>query len=189
MDMNALLRGVLPTVATNVTSAAQDAASATHTNAASANVIETLLPLFGLRGFAPLYGFISNSLGIDPTNLLTIFGLLWALNRLSRQLYLILFGLVSEHLMSNVHISSTDDIYAHLMKWLATQPRMRNSRSLNAETISRTAWEEEDESTVARDQSGKYLNFSNQEARAVSSFFPYCWYTIAIACLNNIGSG
>ncbi|RYO78117.1 hypothetical protein DL766_009862 [Monosporascus sp. MC13-8B] len=136
------------------------------------NVVESLLPLLGLRGFAPLYGLVGSSLGIDPTNLLTALGLLWALNRLLRQLYHVCYGLVSEHLMSSVHVSSNDDIYLHLMKWLASQSRMVNSRSLTAETVSRTAWEDEDESNVARDQSGRYLNFSNQEARSPPQFVP-----------------
>ncbi|KAK5627323.1 hypothetical protein RRF57_003038 [Xylaria bambusicola] len=53
-----------------------------------------------------------------------------------------------------------------------SQPRMVNSRYLMAETASKTAWEDEDESMVARDRSGLYLNFSNQEARARPQFIP-----------------
>lgn len=49
---------------------------------------------------------------------------------------------------------------------------MVNSRSLTAETISHTAWEDEntDEASMAWDQSGQYLNFSNQEAKLVSLY-------------------
>ncbi|RYP18586.1 hypothetical protein DL765_003871 [Monosporascus sp. GIB2] len=177
--MNALLRGFLPSISANMTETAAAAAAAQNItgggsgrHGAPPNVAESLLPLLGLRGFAPLYGLVGSSLGIDPTNLLTALGLLWALNRLLRQLYHFCYGLVSEHLMSSVHVSSNDDIYLHLMKWLASQPRMVNSRSLTAETVSRTAWEDEDESNVARDQSGTYLNFSNQEARSPPQFVP-----------------
>ncbi|RYP90153.1 hypothetical protein DL770_003689 [Monosporascus sp. CRB-9-2] len=179
MDMNALLRGVLPSMSANMTETAAAAAAAQNItgggsgrHGAPPNVVESLLPLLGLRGLAPLYGLVGSRLGIDPTNLLTALGLLWALNRLLRQLYHFCYGLVSEHLMSSVHVDSNDDIYLHLMKWLASQPRMVNSRSLTAETVSRTAWEDEDESNVARDQSGMYLNFSNQEARAPPQFVP-----------------
>lgn len=175
--MNALLRGVLPSVSADMTETATAAAQnitggGSGRHGTPPNVVENLLPLLGLRGFAPLYGLVGSRLGIDPTNLLTALGLLWALNRLLRQLYHLCYGLVSEHLMSSVHVSSNDDIYLHLMKWLASQPRMVNSRSLTAETVSRTAWEDEEESTVARDQSGMYLNFSNQEARAPPQFVP-----------------
>lgn len=172
MAVSAFFHGIDPTVAANITTAAAEADSAAHAHGGSArtvNVVESLLPLFGLRGLAPLFGLISSSLGADPTNLLTFLGLAWALNRLLRQLYSVCYGLVSEHFMSSIHVSSSDDIYLHLMKWLAAQPRMVNSRSLTAETVSRTAWDEAaDESTVSRDQSGRYLNFSNQEARSVS---------------------
>ncbi len=185
MDMNAILSRIIfptSTTSTATAAAAESAAAAVARNDTAAaghgdgggmptvhHLIETLLPLLGLRSFVPLYGLVGGSLGVDPTNLLMVLGLLWALNRLSRQVYHVLYGLVMEHLMSTVHVSSTDDIYVHMMKWLAAQPRMVNSRSLTAETVSRTAWEDEDESNVARDRSGQYLNFSNQEARSVGS--------------------
>ncbi len=76
--------------------------------------------------------------------------------------------------MATIAISSGDEIYLHMMRWLAQQPRMVNSRSLMAETVGATTWEDEDESDVLKtrisaDGSGVYLNFSNQEAKAVSS--------------------
>ncbi|KAK7750639.1 hypothetical protein SLS62_007486 [Diatrype stigma] len=190
MDVRAILQGVVsPTTATTAAAAAQTVLSGSTTHeetgglghghghghgGPSANIIESLLPLFGLRGLAPLYGLVGGSLGVDATYLLTFFGVAWALNRLLRQLYNVGYGLVSDHLMSNIHVSSSDDIYLHLMKWLAAQPRMVNSRSLTAETISRTAWEDEntDEASMARDQSGQYLNFSNQEAKSPPQFVP-----------------
>ncbi|KAI4602054.1 hypothetical protein KJ359_010920 [Pestalotiopsis sp. 9143b] len=135
-------------------------------------VVETLLPLLGLRALVPVYSFVGNSLGLDVTWILTFFGLLWALNKLGRQVYHTIYGFVTENLMSNIHISSTDDIYFHLMIWLAQQPRLTNSRSLTAETVSKTAWEDEDATNVSRDQTGNYLNFSNQEARAPPRFIP-----------------
>lgn len=166
MDINTLLRGMLPEVVENATT------TATNTSASDgmpANVVENILPLIGLKGFAPMYRFIGSWLGWDPTYLLSVLGFVWAANKLGRQIFYFLYGLVTEHLMSTIHISSTDDIYIHLMTWLSKQPRMVNSRALMAETVSKTAWEDEDESTVARDRSGLYLNFSNQEARAVGS--------------------
>jgi chaperone BCS1 len=163
MDVNALLGGIFPTVTANATAAAGNA------SASQVNVVENILPLIGLKGFAPMYRFIGSWLGWDPTYLLTVLGFIWASNKVVRQIFYFLYGLVTEYLMSTIHISSTDDIYLHLMAWLSKQPRMVNSRALMAETTSKTAWEDEDESTVARDHSGLYLNFSNQEARTVSS--------------------
>lgn len=135
-------------------------------------MLEGLLPMLGLRGFAPLYGFVGSWLGIDPGMMLTVLGVIWAAQKIGKQLYNLAHLLVTNYLTSSIHVASTDDIYLHLMKWLASQPRMTDSRSLMVETASKTAWEDEDASTVARDRSGKYLNFSNQEARAPPLFVP-----------------
>ena len=175
--MNASLLGVLPKVESNATTAAQDAATATNTHVGSDNSLENLLPLLGLRGVAPLSNFIGDRLGVDPTNLLTIFGLVWAFNHLFRWLYDVLDFLIFKHLMSSIYVDSADEIYQHLMKWFSSQPHILNSRFLYAMTVRRPTLENEDESTVSSDKSGEYLNFSDQEARSVSSFFPvrYCY--------------
>lgn len=161
MDIPMLLRGVLPAVTANTTAGPENA------SAASSFHMDNLLPLLGLRSFMPMYGLIGGWLGLDPTFLLTVFGVVWAFNKIARQAYRTLYSVVQEHLMSSIHISSTDDMYAHLMRWLAQQPKLVNSRALTAETVSKTAWEDEDDANVSRDKSGIYLNFSHQEARAV----------------------
>ncbi|KAI0436463.1 P-loop containing nucleoside triphosphate hydrolase protein [Xylaria telfairii] len=169
MDIRTMLRGVIPEVVENATTIANNTSAS---DSMPANVVESILPLIGLKGFAPMYGFIGSWLGWDPTYLLSVLGFVWAANKLGRQIFYFLYGLVTEYLMSTIHISSTDDIYIHLMTWLSRQPKMVNSRALMAETVSKTAWEDEDESTVARDHSGLYLNFSNQEARATPQYIP-----------------
>lgn len=166
MDMQSLFRGVLPTMAANATAqaAAENGTSTHHFQ------LESLLPMLGLRSLLPMYGLVGTWLGIDPTFILTAFGAVWALNKVVRQVYTTIFAITAEYLMCTIHISSNDDMYMHLMRWLAAQPKMTSSRSLTAETVSKTAWEDEDDSNVARDKSGVYLNFSNQEAKAVSVF-------------------
>ena len=165
MDMQSLLRGVLPTMSSNATAAA---AAAENGTSAHHFQLESLLPMLGLRSLLPMYGLVGTLLGIDPTFILTAFGAVWALNKVARQLYNTIYAITSEYLMCTIHISSTDDMYIHLMRWLAAQPGMTNSRSLTAETVGKTAWEDEDDSNVSRDQTGVYLNFSNQEAKSVS---------------------
>jgi mitochondrial chaperone BCS1 len=172
MNINSIFQGVLPPMADNATSAAGNASSP---GGMHSGMIETLLPLLGLRTLVPVYGLIGNTLGLDITWLLPLFGMAWALNKVLRQVYGTVYGFMTEHLMSNIHISSTDEIYTHLMRWLAQQPLVFNSRSLTAETISKTAWEDEDDSSVSRDRSGMYLNFANQEARAVSRIDQAHW--------------
>ncbi|KAI0805567.1 BCS1 N terminal-domain-containing protein [Xylaria sp. FL0064] len=170
MDITSLIMGMLPEAGENATSVGGNNTSAVHDM--PVNVVENLLPLIGLKGFAPVYRFIGSWLGWDPTALLTVLGFIWAANKVIRQIYYFFYGLFTEYLMSTIHISSTDDIYLHLMVWLSRQPKMVNSRDLMAETVSKTAWEDEDASTVGRDRSGLYLNFSNQEARARPQFIP-----------------
>lgn len=178
MDINTLLGGFLPQLpqmtvgSTNVTENNASAPRNNMHNNMHNNIVESILPLVGLRGFAPLYQFIGSWLGWDPTVLLTALGFVWAANKVSQQLYSFVIRLVEEHLMSSIHVSSGDDIYDHLMGWLSCQPKVVNSRDLMAETVSRTTWDDEDESTVARDRSGLYLNFSNQEARMLPQYIP-----------------
>lgn len=173
MDLNRLLKGVVPSFAPNLTDF-----SGNGTRKFPDGVVEGLMPLLGgqfnplLKMFVLVYQMIGSNLGLDPTILLTFFGFFWAANKLWRQLYMQIYGLVQEYLMCNVHINSTDEMYLHMMKWLAAQPGMVNSRSLAAETVSKTAWEEEDEADVLATRisatgAGVYLNFSNQEAKAV----------------------
>ena len=145
-------------------------ANDTATGKGQINIIESLLPLLGLRSIGPMYGILTSYLGGDTTLFIGFFGILWAVNKLFRQVYYTGFGIITELFMCHIHVSSTDDIYLHLMKFLAVQPKMVESRSLMAETVSKTAWEDEDESEIkalSSNASG-LLNFSNQEARSVS---------------------
>lgn len=165
MDFGSFLRGNMTATGENMTGKSKFLDS----------VVENLLPLVGggplYRTFMFVYQMIGSNLGLDPTIILTLCGFLWAFQRVFKQVYGILYGIIQENFMSNVHISSTDEIYTHLMKWLATQPHMTKSRSLTAETVSKTAWEEEEElqsqQTTSTSEGGVYLNFSNQEAKAV----------------------
>ncbi|KAI1468933.1 BCS1 N terminal-domain-containing protein [Daldinia caldariorum] len=169
MDYGAVFSSLLPGTNGNISDATGNA-SATGTTQ-HAKVVESVLALVGLRGMAPIYGFIGGWLGFEPSNLLAVMGVFWALNNLVRQMHWFLQKALTGYFMSSVHIRNDDDIYDHLMDWLATQPRLVNSRNLVAETASKRSWDE-DATSVAKDSSGRYLNFSNQEARAPAFFSP-----------------
>ncbi|KAI0116818.1 BCS1 N terminal-domain-containing protein [Daldinia grandis] len=170
MDYSAVFQGLLPGINANISHTGGNSSAADNTHHAKA--VEGILTLVGLRGLAPIYGLIGGWLGFEPSNLLAMVGVLWALNKVLRQVYSFLYRAVTGYLMSSVHIMNNDDIYIHLMDWLATHPRMVNSRDVVAETASKRLWLDEDASDVARDRSGRYLNFSNQEARAPPFFSP-----------------
>ncbi|KAK1599465.1 BCS1 N terminal-domain-containing protein [Colletotrichum navitas] len=178
MDFTTLFKGNLSAMAENITGG--------RSYPGNNKMMESLLPMLGgqfnpvLRSLMLLYQMIGSNLGLDPTIVLTLVGFFWAANRVVRQVYGAVFRLIQENFMSNIHITSTDEIYTHMMKWLALQPLMASSRSLTAETVSKTAWEEEEElealqtRTVAGSGGGnaKYLNFSNQEAKAPPRYVP-----------------
>ncbi|KAI1093964.1 P-loop containing nucleoside triphosphate hydrolase protein [Rostrohypoxylon terebratum] len=169
MDYSGVLNNLLPNVGLNISATS---GNNTTDNTPHAKVVESILGLVGLRGFAPIYAFIGNKLGIEPSYILTTIGVLWAFNKLFHQLYTGIYNIIISHFMCSIHIFNSDDIYSHLMEWLASQPQIVNSRALLAETASKRAWEFEDASNLARDNSGRYLNFSNQEARAPPQYSP-----------------
>ena len=80
--------------------------------------------------------------------------------------------------MAEISISSTDEIHAHLIAFLADQYKVKSARRLMAETPSKSAWEldSEDtttpETTVDSEGNIKWLNFSNQEAKSQPRFTP-----------------
>ena len=180
MDFNRVLRGALPTFASNFSGGGGNSTKRDFPD----GVIESLMPLLGghynplVKLLVLLYNMVGGRLGFDPTVILTIVGFLWAGNKLWRQVYMTLYGLVKQYLMASIHLSSNDEMYSHMMKWLASQPYMVNSRSLTADTVSKTAWEEiEDDvdlgtNLIRPDGSGITLNFSNQEAKSPPRFTP-----------------
>lgn len=144
--------------------------------------LEGIITLLGSRNplvqmFMVLHQMVGSRIGIDPTMILTLAGFAWAVNKIWRQFFMVIYRFIAEYLMASIHVSSGDEIYLHIIKFLASQPKLVNSRSLTAETLSKTAWEEEDEADVlatriSPDGEGVYLNFSNQEAKMPPRFVP-----------------
>ncbi|KAM7219972.1 putative mitochondrial chaperone BCS1-B [Rhypophila decipiens] len=180
MDFNTILRGALPNFTANGTGAA--ATNATG-NTFSSGIMESLVPLLGsqfsplLKAYMLFHNMAGSHLGLDPALIVTLFGIIWAANKLWRQLFMTVYTFVHTHFMSSITITNNDEMYIHMMRWLASQPRMVNSRSLTAESTSKSAWEEEDDSgiisaPISADGDGIYLNFSNQEAKSPPRFVP-----------------
>lgn len=147
--------------------------------------LEPLMALLGARNplvhvLTLLHSLVGARLGLDPTAFLTLLGFLWASSRLWYQPYHAARRLLADYFVSSIAVASGDDIYLHLIKWLAAQPALANSRALSAETMSKTAWEADEESEsdlsahapIGPDGTGIYLNFSNQEAKMPPRFLP-----------------
>jgi hypothetical protein len=123
-----------------------------------------------------VHRLIGTQLGLDPTLLLTYLGFAWGLSKILTQVYLYLYTLVDRYFKCSMFLSEHDHIHSHFMKFLAQQPSLGYSRALTAQTVWKSAWEEEEELESALlwtdggmgDGQAKYLNFSNQAARSVS---------------------
>lgn len=120
--------------------------------------------------------FLGIDMGIDPSVILTFAGLLWGLHYIIFQAYSYLDDLINRHFMCSIAISQEDSIYYHMMEWMSKQPRLANHRFLTAQSIWRSAWEEDENDddgernlfwTDAGQGGHKYLNFSNHAARSV----------------------
>lgn len=179
MDFASYFQRAVPPFMANLSRSGHDSSL----NALPEDFTRYLAPILGsqfnplIRLVSLLYDVAGTKIGIDPTVLLTFVGVAWAASRLWRQLSHAVDGLVRLHLMSYVHINGNDEIFLHLMKWLASQPSMVNSRALAAETTSKTAWDAEEDvgaltTTISADGTGVFLNFSNSEARAPPRFVP-----------------
>lgn len=151
-----------------------------------AGIMDSLIASAGLNA-SPLIQLVifinrqlGTHLGIDPTVLLTMLGFLWGVQYFAFQLWNYVEDLVESYLMCSISIAQDDSIYYHLMEWLSKQPKLNNNRYLMAQTVWKSAWEEDDDDGEnSRDglfwtEAGeggdgrKYLNFSNQAARSVS---------------------
>jgi chaperone BCS1 len=85
--------------------------------------------------------------------------------------------LVYNNCMSEITIDRKDEIYDHIMAFLAHLYKFKYSRRLIAETLSKTAWELDSEDIETKEVKGgegkmKLLNFANQEAKSQPRFTP-----------------
>lgn len=133
-----------------------------------------------IPGYRPIHKFILLTFGVDITLLVTFFASLWALFKVGKYVFNAISSFISASYMSSIQVNSDDDIYNHVIAWLANQPQLQSSRSLMAETSRMSSWEADDEYLKAklpvkgRGEPNKsvYLNFSNQESKAPPRFTP-----------------
>jgi hypothetical protein len=145
-----------------------------------AGVMDSLLatagrisPLMQLILF--VYRMLGAHLGLDPSLVLTLLGIFWGVSKVAGQVYVQVGDFIDRHFVCAMYVSEHDQIHSHLMNWLSRQQSISKSQYLMAQTVWKSAWEEEDdlESTLFftdggdADSGRQYLNFSNQAARSV----------------------
>ena len=149
----------------------------TELPASNSTISVTQLPTNILEAFIPGYSIISrfflDVLGFDITLLVSVcflvFGLATSLNFAGKHAY----RQFEEYCMSFIRIDSDDDIYEHIMEWLATQKISLNSRKLMARSGRENAWDMVDgEATVQVLDSNTLMNFSNWDAKIPPQFQP-----------------
>ncbi|PMD37776.1 hypothetical protein L207DRAFT_586107 [Hyaloscypha variabilis F] len=151
-------------------------------NASDSTALPGLSPTTLLETFVPGYGaihkFLLFSFGFDVTVLVSLGVVLWLSGRIFRSVWTVIYAIVASNYMAEINVSSTDEIHAHLIAFLAHQYKINSSRRLMAETPSKSAWEldnedtETQETTVDAEGNIKWLNFSNQEAKSQPRFTP-----------------
>jgi chaperone BCS1 len=162
-------------MANNITSPVNGSSSLVDTILTSAGRAGHSSPLVHLLLF--VYRFLGIQTGLDPSAILTLGGILWGFQYLFFQVYNWVENFVENHLMCSIAVSQDDSIYYHVMEWMSKQPNLNNNRYLTAQSVWKSAWEEDEDSaedgqshlfwTDAGEGGRKYLNFSNHAARSV----------------------
>lgn len=137
----------------------------------------TLLEAF-IPGYGQIHKFLLVTFGFDVTVLVSLGAVLWLGARIGRSVWSVIYGLVVANYMAEISVSSTDEIHAHIIQFLAYQYKTKSARRLMAETPTKSARELDSEepetldTTVDAEGNIKWLNFSNQEAKSQPRFTP-----------------
>ncbi|KAF4974985.1 hypothetical protein FZEAL_8169 [Fusarium zealandicum] len=147
-------------------------------------IMDTILVSAGqasplLQLFLFVYRLLGAQLGLDPSVLLTFLGLLWGLSKVFDQVYETVEGLINQYLRCVMFVSEEDHIYNHFMFFLSEREDITRNRHLAAQTVWKSAWDEEDSAQTLEvmsvedgDDSPKYLNFASQAARCGPRYVP-----------------
>jgi len=134
-----------------------------------ANILEAFIP-----GYSIISKFLWEVLGFDVTLVVSICLLTFGLFTAGKYGWNHASNWFEEYFMSFVSINSDDDIYDHVMEWLAAQDISKKSRSLMAKTGHESAWDLQDGVEVDEEMdSESYINFSNWDAKVPPKFQPY----------------
>ncbi|KAL8955239.1 MAG: hypothetical protein Q9193_006831 [Seirophora villosa] len=134
-----------------------------------ANILGTFIP-----GYPVISKFIQELFGFDISVAvslsLILFGFFTGLKFIRQYAY----DYFQEYCTSFICIESHDDIFEHIMEWLAEQKISRDSRTLMASTGRENAFDAlsgEELSEIV--ETGQLLNFSNWDAKVPPTFLPY----------------
>lgn len=134
-----------------------------------ANILEAFIP-----GYSIISQFLLDVLGFDVTLVVSVCFLIFALGTSVKFLWRHALAQFSIYFMSSISVDSDDDIYRHIMAWLADQPMSHVSRSLMAKTGKESAWDSAENTFEEYGMDlGTLFNFSNWDAKVPPRFEPY----------------
>lgn len=134
-----------------------------------ANILDAFIP-----GYPVISSFVQDIFGFDISIVVSVSLLIFGLFTSLRFVWHHAYGYFKEYFTSFICIESDDDIFDHVMEWLAEQKISKKSRTLMAKTGRESAWDSlpGEEINVMAD-AGQLLNFSNWDAKVPPTFQPY----------------
>ncbi|KAL8769426.1 MAG: hypothetical protein Q9209_004654 [Squamulea sp. 1 TL-2023] len=143
----------------------------------NATVSVTQLPANILDAFVPGYPVISKYIrevfGFDISIVVSLSLLVFGLFTSTKFVWHHAFEFFEDYCMSYICIESDDDIFAHVMVWLAEQKISKKSRTLMATTGRESAWDSFPGGELDLTADSGLLNFSNWDAKVPPTFEPY----------------
>ncbi|KAL8836885.1 MAG: hypothetical protein Q9176_006015 [Flavoplaca citrina] len=134
-----------------------------------ANILDAFVP-----GYPVISKFIRDSFGFDISIVVSLCLLVFGLFTSAKLIWHYAYEYFQEYCMSYVCIESDDDIFAHVMDWLAEQKISKSSRTLMATTGRESAWDSFSGGEMDFvSEPGQLLNFSNWDAKVPPTFQPY----------------
>ncbi|KAL8807576.1 MAG: hypothetical protein Q9223_002481 [Gallowayella weberi] len=134
-----------------------------------ANILDAFIP-----GYPVISKFIRDVFGFDISIVVSVSLLLFGLFTSARFLGYHALKYFEDYCMSYICIESDDDIFTHVMNWLAEQKISQKSRTLMATTGRESASDSfsAEEMDLVADPT-QLLNFSNWDAKVPPTFQPY----------------
>ncbi len=134
-----------------------------------ANILDAFIP-----GYPVISKFIRDSFGFDISIVVSLSLLAFGLFTSARFIWHYAYEYFEDYFTSYICIESDDDIFCHVMEWLAEQKISKKSRTLMATTGRESAWDSFSggELDLVAD-AGQLLNFSNWDAKVPPTFQPY----------------
>ncbi|KAI4242929.1 MAG: hypothetical protein L6R40_003802 [Gallowayella cf. fulva] len=134
-----------------------------------ANILDAFIP-----GYPVISKFVREVFGFDISIVVSVSLLVFGFFTSAKFIWFHAYKYFAEYCMSYICIESDDEIFAHVMNWLAEQKISKKSRTLMATTGRESAWDSFSggEMELAADP-GQLLNFSNWDAKVPPTFQPY----------------